>query len=214
MPINDSGWWGGTDQRSLDLIQLARTPLSVYLCPSYPRDSREPANINGLAGQAVLTYLANAGGDARNDNLGTNGMDRSNGLFHAVSMNSGGVGRVFKFRDVTDGLSNTVLIGEAEHSASSNLGCGICDRSLFYHINADSGVGFDFSEALGSTYYSINQTSINTAAREAAFASYHAGGAHILFADGKVQFISESVDLVNVWRPLGSRNGQELIGQF
>ena len=128
-PINDSGWWGGTDQRSLDLIRIARTSVPVFLCPTQPSEPKEPLNINGLSQRAISAYLAIAGGDARNDNLGTNGMDRSNGLFHAVNMNTA-VGKSFRLRDVTDGLSNTVLVGEAEYNLSSSDGCNICDRYL------------------------------------------------------------------------------------
>jgi prepilin-type N-terminal cleavage/methylation domain-containing protein/prepilin-type processing-associated H-X9-DG protein len=212
-PINDIGWWGGTDQRSLDLIRIARTPVPAFLCPSQPGGPIEGQNINGLAGRAMSTYLASAGGDARHDNLGTNGMDRSNGLFHAVNMNTA-VGRSFKFHNVTDGLSNTVLVGEAEYKLSSSRGCGICDRYLFYHMNADSSEGIDFSEVLGSTFYSINPKATNNSERECAFGSFHTGGANILFADGNAKFMSENVDLVGIWRPLGSRAGQELIGDF
>jgi len=212
-PINDSGWWGGTDQRSLDLIMIARTAVSTFLCPSQPNGPREPRNINGLSNRAMSNYLASAGGDARNDNLGTNGVDRSDGLFHAVDMN-GGSGRAFKFADVTDGLSNTVLVGEAEYLLNASRGCDICDRYLFYHMNADSGAGSDFSEVLGSTFYAINPDATNNSERECSFGSFHTGGANILFADGKVRFMSENVDLVGVWRPLGSRAGDELIGDF
>lgn len=212
-PINDNGFWGGTDQRSLDLITIARTVVPVFLCPTLPAGPIEPRNINGLSRRAMSTYLANAGGDARHDNRGTNGMDRSNGLFHAVNMITA-VGRSFRLRDVTDGLSNTVLVGEAEYNLSSAEGCNICDRYLFYHMNADSGDGSDFSEVLGSTFYSINPEATNNSERECAFGSFHAGGANILFADGKVKFMSENVDLVGIWRPLGSRGGEELIGDF
>ncbi len=93
-------------------------------------------------------------------------MDRSNGLFHAVRMNTNNPrGRVFKFRSITDGMSNTVLGGEAEYNLSASKECDICDRYLFYHMNADSGNGSDFSEALGSTYYSINAIGQNSTAR-------------------------------------------------
>jgi len=213
-PVNDNGFWGGTDQRSLALIALARTSVPVFLCPSTPTEPRESRNINGLAGRAISTYLASAGGDARNDNLGTNGMDRSNGLFHAVSMNRAPVGRTFRFRDAIDGLSNTVLIGEAEYNLSSARGCNICDRYLFYHMNADSGNGSDFSEVLGSTYYKINTRATNNSERESAFGGFHVGGTHILFGDGKVKLMNDSIDLVNVWRPLGSRDGGEVPGEF
>lgn len=214
-PINDNGWWGGTDARSARLIVMAQSPVPVFYCPSQPGGPIEGLNINGLSGRAMSTYLACAGGDARNDNLGTNGMDRSNGLFHAVRMNTNNpVGKVFRMRDVVDGTSNTVLGGEAEYNLSAADGCNICDRYLFYHMNADSSNGSDFSEVLGSTYYSINAVGQNSTARESAFGSFHEGGANIMFADGTVRFVSENVDLVSIWRPLGSRNGGEVIGQF
>jgi prepilin-type processing-associated H-X9-DG protein len=38
--------------------------------------------------------------------------------------------------------------------------------------------------------------------------SYHSGGVNVLFLDGNVQFISNSVELY-VWRALGSRDGGE-----
>lgn len=43
--------------------------------------------------------------------------------------------------------------------------------------------------------------------------SRHVGGVHSLFADGHVQFISNSIDLTT-WQGLGSRDGSELLGTF
>jgi prepilin-type N-terminal cleavage/methylation domain-containing protein/prepilin-type processing-associated H-X9-DG protein len=40
--------------------------------------------------------------------------------------------------------------------------------------------------------------------------SRHPGGVHVLFVDGHVRFVSDSVDL-ELWRSLGSRNGYELM---
>lgn len=212
-PINDAGAWTGSDPRSQALIQIARTAVPVFYCPSQPGGPRESANINGLAGRAMSTYVACAGGDAQNDNLGANGMDRSNGLFHAIQMNvNNPLGRVFRFRDVTDGTSNTVMGGEVEYQLDTSK-CGICDRYLFYHMNADSGNGSDFSEVLGSTFYPINARESQTA-RESGFGSFHEGGAMILMADGTVRFVSENIDLQDVWRALGSRQGQEVVGEF
>ena len=56
--------------------------------------------------------------------------------------------------------------------------------------------------------------SISTLGSESAFACLHRGDANILFADGKVQFISENVDLANIWNLLVSPNKQELVGEF
>lgn len=40
--------------------------------------------------------------------------------------------------------------------------------------------------------------------------SLHSGGVNVLFADGHVQFVKESIN-VNVWRAIGTRNGGEVI---
>jgi prepilin-type N-terminal cleavage/methylation domain-containing protein/prepilin-type processing-associated H-X9-DG protein len=214
-PVNDSGRWGASDPRSLGLIEMAQTPVPVFFCPSTPNGPIERRDINGLAGRAMSTYLGNAGGDAQHDNLGANGMDQSNGIFHAVRMNtSNPLGGTFGLNDITDGASNTVLVGEAEYRIDASQGCDICDRYLFYHMNFDSGNGSDFSEVLGSTFYPINTKAQNNSERECAFGSYHVGGANILLADGSVTFVSENVDLVNIWQPLGSKGGGEVIGDF
>lgn len=210
-PFNDSGAWTGTDARSLALIALARTPVPVYRCPSQPGPEQEPRNINGLTDRALNSYLACAGGNAQNDNRGANGMDRSNGLFIAIRFDGARrntAGSPFKFRDAVDGLSNTILVGESQYLLDRGAGCNICDRYLFYHMNADSGAGSDFSEVLGSTYYQINNKADNTSERECAYSSFHPGGAMFVLADGSTRFVSETIDLVT-WRAVGSRHGNE-----
>ena len=40
--------------------------------------------------------------------------------------------------------------------------------------------------------------------------SYHSGGVNLVFGDGSVRFIKDSVALP-VWRALGTRNGGEVL---
>lgn len=209
-PFNDSGWWGGTDARSLGLISLARTPVPAFKCPSSPADDIETRDINGLTNRAVNNYLACAGGNASNDNNGSGGMDRSNGMFLAVDANSRT--KPYRMASVTDGTANTIMIGEAEYLVDSARGCNICDRYLFYHMNADSSTGSDFSEALGSTYYPINSNAVNNAERELSYSSEHPTGINVALADGSVRFYTETIDIAT-WRALGSRNGGEVISE-
>jgi prepilin-type processing-associated H-X9-DG protein len=211
-PFNDSGAWNGTDARSLGLISLARTPVATFRCPSSPTPPNESRDINGLTNRAISTYLACAGGNARNDNNGSNGMDRSNGLFNAVRYNVSSPKAAFRLADATDGLTNTVLVAEAEYLVDANRGCDICDRYLFYHMNADSSNGSDFSEALGSTFYRINTKATNNSERECAYSSFHPGGINACMGDGSVRFVRESINLTT-WRGMGSRNGGEVISE-
>ena len=43
--------------------------------------------------------------------------------------------------------------------------------------------------------------------------SHHAGGVHVLMADGATRFINSTIDL-NTWRALGSKDNKETIGEF
>jgi prepilin-type processing-associated H-X9-DG protein len=140
-------------------------------------------------------------------------MDNSDGMFTADRW-SGTPVKPKRLADVIDGLSNTLMAAESVYLLDAGQGCNICDRFLFYHMNADSGTGSDFSEALGSTYYPINSKEVNTTERELSYSSYHTGGINALLGDGSVRFVSENIDLVNVWRALGSIHGNEVIGEF
>ncbi len=209
---SDSGYAAGSDPDSAFIREVARTPVSTFFCPSQPFGPIENADVNGLTGRVTLSYLANAGSNATHDNLGAGGMNMSNGLFHAVEMNwAVPQGQVFSIRSVRDGLSSTILLGETKYDITpiADGGCYYCDRFLFFHPNYDSGNGSDFSESLGSTYYKMNSTSPTEA--ELSFGSYHQGGAHVVFGDGSVRFMLDTMSLDEVWRPLGSRNGGEII---
>jgi prepilin-type N-terminal cleavage/methylation domain-containing protein/prepilin-type processing-associated H-X9-DG protein len=215
-PINDSGAWTGTDSRSLRLISLARTAVKTFRCPSSPAPDNEPTDVNGLKQRATSNYLACAGGNARNDNNGTNGMDRSNGMFIAVRYDGSRwktARKPFRLIDVKDGLSNTVMLGEAEYLLSKAQGCNICDRFLYYHMNADSGGGSDYSEALGSTRNRMNNPGLNNSAREISFGSKHPGGVNVCLGDGSVRFVRESI-AIGTWRAAGSRDGGEVLKDF
>ncbi len=209
-PFSDSGSWTGTDTRSLELQQLARTPINVFRCPSQPVPAQEPDDVNGLTDRSISTYSACAGGDAVDDNNGSDGMATSNGMFLAVPFSSGSSpdlpGR--SIRDVVDGLSNTVMIGEVEYQLDSAKGCNICDRYLYYHMDADSGSGGDYSGALASTFYRMNSDATSNNERESSFASFHTGGAQFGMGDGRVVFVSENVN-IDVWRAVGSIDGGE-----
>jgi prepilin-type processing-associated H-X9-DG protein len=52
-------------------------------------------------------------------------------------------------------------------------------------------------------------------ARKAAMAanSRHVGGVQILLCDGSARFVSENIDL-GIWRAIGTRAGDEVIGEF
>lgn len=135
---------------------------------------------------------------------GSNGGAWTNG---APGLFAGGnVG--YRFRDCTDGLSNTFLLGEQ---------LPLYDSLMMYfssHLNA------------ASTHYPPNQHRFDTTncvatpdgendgsqtyERCAGFKSIHSGGLHMAMGDGGVKFFSENIDY-RTWQYLGDKADGEVV---
>ena len=119
-------------------------------------------------------------------------MARHNGLFWENGF--------CRIRDITDGTSNTLMVGEKSVMSRSGLWMGV--RSRYHESDAVS----DTSWASG-----LNLSD------EAGFSSRHEGGVQFVLGDGSVRFISENIASSpqgSVYQFLGSRNGGEVIGEY
>ncbi len=208
--------------------------VSVAACPS---DPNSPGRNRGFRGN----YVVNVGNEpdmAGNATTGPTGQLKLSGMFWWHSS--------VRFRDVTDGASNTLMMAEimVRHPASM-AGVTNPDNAYFYGEPGSYWIGGRWGEfgfttnqppnttiadqiygALTPDNGSIpscganNQTlrapctAIATGYGLRNFArSHHVGGVHALLADGGVRFVSENIDLTT-WRGLGTRAGQEIIGEF
>jgi hypothetical protein len=104
---------------------------------------------------------------------------------------------------VTDGTSNTLLIGEvAQRRIINGVSLGswwTCQLGGWPHASTATGINWP-----GRTHAYSNSE---------AFASYHVGGAQFGMVDGAVRFISENIDLRTLGA-LGTRAGGETVGEF
>ncbi|MBA4030729.1 MAG: hypothetical protein C0478_07525 [Planctomyces sp.] len=237
---NNGNQWGngsstyaatGTSQTDRN-IRACRAVIPAFRCPSLPG----PTNIldqstDGwfVIDRFIATYIACASGTELNDGnrfLNGNGM-----LFPRdwVTPTGGGVERVptNNFRDVTDGLSNTVLIGETrpqieDLSAVIEPNDTTATGQRYDHwIIAGDGVDAggsrtDASEFFGSMGVGINlwdRTGADSRQVEVSFGSTHEGGCHVLMGDGSVRFISENIDS-SIRTAIGTRAGSEAVGEF
>ncbi|MBP88758.1 MAG: prepilin-type cleavage/methylation domain-containing protein [Planctomycetaceae bacterium] len=183
------------------------TLLSLYRCPS--STASEHMTVQGITDRVPCTYLACATGIAPRES----GFDPRAG-------NPNQDGTMYfnsdtRIRDITDGTSSTVLLGEAEHDIKVRGP----DHSGQTHIVDHWYIGSpqiwasDVSETLGSTAVPVNAFFDNNAfidERELCFSSRHPGGAQVVFADSHATFIHETIDQ-QVWSALGTRDGGEAV---
>lgn len=123
--------------------------------------------------------------------------------------------------DVSDGVSNTILVGEAvpdDQIAITQEPLNAGGRKDHWYIggdDCDSWEGVDWSECCGSTGVPMNLKKVpvsdpNHAKWEVSFGSQHSGGANFLFGDGSVRFLSERIRPVT-YSALGTRAGGEVV---
>lgn len=186
-------------------MQVVSQFVPTYLCPSAV--IRRPVPISGCDAnnRAPGTY---AGSSGSGDPWGTRTAGNpNNGLI--VNLDSGPV----RFRDVIDGLSTTLLVGESAWNFPDYLfSSGPCSGQVRF--------GFTYWSSpyplatLFTTRGPFNPKRMDgDQTRLASFRSDHVGGAHFLFGDGSVRFVGESVDR-NLLNSLATRGGSEVIGEF
>jgi prepilin-type N-terminal cleavage/methylation domain-containing protein/prepilin-type processing-associated H-X9-DG protein len=141
------------------------------------------------------------------DHGNTNDSSQLRGMFNRLGCD-------VNMASVTDGLSNTLMVGEtlpAQHDHFTNGG--------WYHFNG-AGVG-------AGTNNPINTLSDRNDCNESnghyyrgnwnaawGFKSNHSGGANFVFGDGSVRFLKQSIDM-RLYQLLGCRNdGQAVSGNY
>ena len=123
-----------------------------------------------------------------------------------------------KFRDVTDGESQVIMVGEIlpyKNDYNRNgwfyfdIGGGTTTAPINYPIVGIGDAGFSWYNAnpplnpFSCTHFANWQTSIG-------FKSQHKGGAQFALCDGSVQFLSENIDYITYQRLGDRRDGQPL----
>jgi prepilin-type N-terminal cleavage/methylation domain-containing protein/prepilin-type processing-associated H-X9-DG protein len=122
--------------------------------------------------------------------------------------------QIVTIASVTDGTSNTILVGEVRPVADAN-------NAFWTSTGSASGttvpISFDTNSfpasdpsCNGKWQAATAPVGCRYAASAKGFASRHPGGANFLFADGSVKFLKKSISMVT-YCALGSRNGGEVV---
>ena len=162
---------------------LAQTVLSVYRCPSdvAPDTNSQRLFSNAIFGNTAVGTSSYVGVEGTRWTHGADWIQSQKDPF-GVFWPASKIG----VRDITDGSSNTLIVGERSWDYLSAVWVGTRN----YTGNGDEGL----RQIMGITNWQINLPGMNA---PRAFHSAHVGGTHFLLGDGSVRFLSQNIDFNN-----------------
>ena len=182
-----------------------------YFCPSDPT-----VKVTGV--HAGANYAGMTASGAGHPNPPTSSGCGASGFSHGD--NTGALSfRGTRLAEITDGQSNTALVGEVFRGKSFYNTCANSDvtGTRCHRWYEESGwCGADTSRPPNSEIrdeIDWNDTDYWSMGGGRPISSSHVGGSHICLADGAVKFISDNIDLLT-WRAVGSAKGGEVINSF
>jgi len=200
--------------------EVAKTLIEVYQCPS------DPGGVINSDGLAPTNYLFNVGsGLVNNGAISTSGSLIPDGVAYQAS--------AVRIGDILDGTSNTVAIGESTKGLGTNLAAFVDVRrqhirsssffpacnatasdNVWYGDRCDKWVSGSFPYAAMTFYLSPNSAQADCMNGSSIYArmaprSYHPGGANILFCDGHVSFLADTLSQ-SVVQAMATRAGGEV----
>jgi len=237
------GWaFDGTPEGNANGRVLERSSISAVICPSSPMLARRAGNITVQNAQYYgISGPANGFGYTNPQNkqitcCGCCGGQQATGVFS--SSGTFAIAESFGFKDMVDGTSNTMAVGEASNfvfdRAPANGGTRTRQINGIHGIMMGSphpltidawggGGSMDRPFNLTTVRFPPNAPVIDNDANWPGVGdnfgsnnplnSAHTGGVQILLNDGSARFISDNIDMLTLIR-LCARNDGQVIGEF
>jgi prepilin-type processing-associated H-X9-DG protein/prepilin-type N-terminal cleavage/methylation domain-containing protein len=228
--VNETFWFGDTSPVNKSVYEGIIFPL--MRCPSSNLPEWNQAGVNGenpyKAYEATYTCILGSDRHPSTDTSSGNGPVSDGGVILLRKTAQ----EAIRLSDITDGTSNTIMVGEQSDWANNPTGDTFYDdmrssdsRGAFMgtsYVTQPKGPGSLLG--CGGTGSNNCKRCYNTTTVVAAFnskryvfsqsgdercntpiQSVHSGGANVLFADGSVLFLSDAID-INTFKNLVDRN--------
>jgi len=179
--------------------------VNNWLCPSDRVESSWPAVNRDLLTGAPLSVICTV---APANYVGMNGISEPGPDGEGVLFRNSAVA----FRDITDGLSQTIAVGERSHILGVATWSGAVTGALLYDSDGDQIGSTELETSPGMVLGHSGEGAGPGANRSDPnqFYSLHAGrGVNFLFADGHVAFLKSTMDY-KTYVSLSTRDGGEV----
>ncbi|WP_437192229.1 DUF1559 domain-containing protein [Planctomicrobium sp. SH527] len=231
-------FWFGSAVSAVNRDALNDTKVPAFICPSSTLPETSTAS-NPSSQTTVLQMGSYVGIRGANDHRTTDNnalrgpVSRGGVLFHNSST---------KFRDMSDGSSNTILIGEQsnytklggnQHNVRYGSGLWMGSEATPNDVNGNGTYGSgtsttNYHRCFGLTTIHHNvpinlQNVVDLSSGGSAgsavqccntpLLSPHTGGAHVLLGDGSVRFVSDSI-FMQTLRNLANKDDGNVVGEF
>jgi prepilin-type N-terminal cleavage/methylation domain-containing protein/prepilin-type processing-associated H-X9-DG protein len=187
------------------------TTINTLICPSDASFKRTFTVVDSSTGTTTLgTPICDVASSNYPGCFGTGdpsdipGRDFGNGLFYR--------NRPVRFADITDGLNQTLAVGERSQNLSRATWTGAVTNAAvpITELQAENGLDPEGEDALILSHTGELDGPNSKPAHADQFWSRHPGGVNFLFGDGSVRFIKERRPL-NVFQSLATRAGGEVL---
>ena len=181
--------------------QARETEIAVYRCPSDTGEGTFTLEGGGLyvgSGSfapvqlAVGNYLGMFGTLDFHETCPSGPCDGHGTLIYQ---------RCIRFRDMTDGLSQTFVVGERSRKLAAGTWVGMVTGGQHAPARICGVATYPPNSEDQPVHYFHN------------FSSRHTSGTHFLAGDGSVKLIAESIDQ-DVYHALATRDGGEVVGEY
>ncbi|WP_437185122.1 DUF1559 domain-containing protein [Planctomicrobium sp. SH668] len=186
-----------TDGDGYTNAELQKMLIPTYTCPTMTPPSGALSGSRGYC-----SYMASIGTASVNDLVYATVTPQCNGALTLIQFNktTSPNQKETQLRDITDGLSNTLVFGESDFTPR---GIPSTDYGSVW--------GYGYFYSWGSTENRFNNHAVpTTESTHGRFRSQHIGGGHFLYCDGSVHFLSENVDNA-LYQGLSTRGGSEIL---
>ncbi|RCS44795.1 DUF1559 domain-containing protein [Bremerella cremea] len=203
--------------------KVSSVVIPTIICPSddHPGYWKDGAAHNGGSNgenRALSNYSFSMGSQA-NSPCGTHNNFFGNGPdVRADTMDPNRISGVFghwawaaRMRDITDGLTNTIAVGEIRPKCAAHTRDGWMGINSLY---TGTGIAINYNTCEGEpgTGSGCNQHSGQWGASQG-FKSRHPGGAQFVLCDASVQFLTETINM-ETYQGLGDRRDGRPLGEF